>query len=113
INPMKQARAGILLRHLRKLTAEASSERAPDWELLRRFAGERDEAAFTALVRRHGAMVLRTCRRILHNQHEAEDVCQATFLVLASKAAARNWQASIASWLHRVAYHLALKANAA
>jgi RNA polymerase sigma factor (sigma-70 family) len=110
---MKPAQAGLLLKHVRKLAADADAGRTPDCELLGRFAAERDEAAFTTLVRRHGPMTLRVCRRILHHQHEAEDVCQATFLVLASKAASRNWQASIASWLHRVAYHLAIKANAA
>src|SRR6266480_335314 len=65
------------------------------------------------LVRRHGPMVLRVCQRLLHNWHDAEDVCQATFLVLASKAASGHWQASVAGWLHQVAYHLARKAQAA
>jgi RNA polymerase sigma factor (sigma-70 family) len=58
-------------------------------------------------------MVLRVCRRLLHNWHDAEDTCQATFLVLALKAGSPGWQNSIASWLHRVAYHVALKARAA
>jgi RNA polymerase sigma factor (sigma-70 family) len=83
-----------------------------DRELLQRFAEQRAESAFATLVRRHGPMVLRLCQRLLRNEHDAEDVCQATFLVLASKAASRYWQPSVASWLYRVAYHLARKAKA-
>src|SRR6266849_5161185 len=108
---MSQART--LLRYLHKLVPEPTEDCTSDRELLRRFADLRDEAAFTRLVRRHGPMVLSVCRRLLHNWHDAEDACQATFLVLASKAASRYWQTSVASWLHRVAYHLALKARAA
>jgi RNA polymerase sigma factor (sigma-70 family) len=58
-------------------------------------------------------MVLGVCRRLLHNGHDAEDVCQAVFLLLASKAASRRWHESVAGWLHQAAYHLALKARAA
>ena len=58
-------------------------------------------------------MVLRLCQRLLQNWHDAEDVCQATFLVLAAKASSRHWQPSVASWLYRVAHHLARKAKTA
>src|SRR5260370_4692770 len=56
-------------------------------------------------------MVLRVCQRLLANEHDAEDVCQATFLVLAAKAASPWWRPSVGSWLYRVAYRLAQKAK--
>jgi RNA polymerase sigma factor (sigma-70 family) len=84
-----------------------------DRELLRRFAERHDEAAFDTLFRRHAAMVLAAGRRALGNTHDAEDVCQAAFLVLARKAASQHWQPSIAHWLHKTAYQLALKVRTA
>ena len=85
---------------------------ASDRELLQRFSGG-DQAAFTALVRRHGAMVLGICRRSLHNAQDAEDACQATFVLLAKKAANGNWQASIANWLYAAARKVARNARVA
>src|SRR5438093_12291663 len=110
---MNRTPTGILLRYLRKFVPEPALLGLSDRELLQRFAEHHDEHAFTALVRRHGPMVLRVCRQLLQNEHDAEDACQATFLVLASKARSRFWRPSVASWLHRVAYHLALKMRTA
>jgi RNA polymerase sigma factor (sigma-70 family) len=58
-------------------------------------------------------MVLRLCQRVLHNPQDAEDVFQATFLILARQAASRRWRDCVASWLYQVAYHLALNARTA
>src|SRR5438132_6614906 len=71
-----------------------------DGELLECYATHRDEAAFEALVRRHGPMVLGVCRRLLQNPHDAEDAFQATFLVLVRKAAAIAPREKVGSWLY-------------
>ena len=86
-----------------------------DEELLEQFVSggeEAAEAAFTALVDRHGAMVLGVCRRVLGNRHAAEDAFQATFLVLARKASAISRREQLVSWLHGVARRAAMDARA-
>ncbi len=80
-------------------------------ELLHHFAARRDEAAFAALVDRHGPMVLATCRRILPNGADADDAFQATFLVLARKARSIGDPDRLAPWLHGVARRVASKAR--
>ncbi len=85
----------------------------PDRLLLECFIAHKDEAAFAALVERHGAMVLAVARNVLHHLPDAEDVFQATFLVLARQAGSVRKRGSAGSWLHGVAYRLALKARTA
>src|SRR5262249_13524141 len=65
------------------------------------------------LTHRHAAMVLAAARRVLGTAHDAEDVSQAAFLLLAKKASSNRWQASVANWLHKTAHLLALKARTA
>src|SRR6516162_5327213 len=99
-----------VVRHLHRL-AMPRAEELTDRQLLQRFATEHDEWAFAVLVRRHAALVLGVSRRILRQAQDAEDVFQATFLVLARKAASTRWQASIGNWLYTVASRLAREAQ--
>jgi RNA polymerase sigma factor (sigma-70 family) len=109
---MSTAQVGAVLRHLRRLTSTHGEEQQPDRQLLERFARHRDEDAFAALLRRHGPMVLSVCRSVLHDLHDAEDAFQAAFLLLAQKAGSIHQHESLGGWLYRVAYHVAVKAQA-
>src|SRR5262245_40553539 len=97
-----------LLRHIRSLVPPVPGD-ATDAELLGSFALRRDADAFASLVARHGPMVLGVCRRVLRHPDQAEDVAQATFLVLARKAGEIRRPDRLAAWLHRTARGLALK----
>ena len=107
---MANTSLGAALRHIRTLTGSPGVD-ASDGQLLERFVLRREEAAFAALLRRHGPMVLGVCRRVLGRLQDAEDAFQATFLLLARKAGAIRKQESVGSWLHGVAHRLALKAK--
>jgi RNA polymerase sigma factor (sigma-70 family) len=109
---MTTTRAGAVLRHFRDIVALEHVGRLPDGELLARFAARREEAAFEALVKRHGPLVLGVCRRLLRDGHDAEDAFQATFLVLARKAGTVGRGGAVGAWLHQVAYRVALRARA-
>jgi hypothetical protein len=98
-----------VLRHIRTLAGPPATTALTDSQLLRAFAGHHDEAAFEALVQRHGPLVLSVCRRVLRQEQDAEDAFQATFLVLARKAASIR-QGAVAAELalrRRVSYCLA------
>src|SRR5882724_10737214 len=77
-----------------------------DRPLLAAFATARDEDAFAALVARHGALVYGVCRRVLRDAHLAEDAFQATFLLLAQKAAKLERHPCPAAWLHATAFRV-------
>jgi RNA polymerase sigma factor (sigma-70 family) len=101
-----------LLACLRRLALLRDGGGLSDGQLLAIFVKHRDGDAFEALVIRHGPMVMGVCRRVLRNQHDAEDAFQATFLIFARKAGSVNAQDSVAGWLYRVAYRTALGARA-
>jgi RNA polymerase sigma factor (sigma-70 family) len=100
-----------VLRHLRRLTDAEGVRELTDGELLERFHRRREEVAFAALVERHGPLVWGVCRRVLHDAHLAEDAFQATFVVLVRRAGSIRKHGSVGSWLHGVAYRVAVKAR--
>ena len=100
-----------ILRFIRNMVDARQVRELPDHELLQRFKSQQDQAAFQALVRRHGIMVFDVCRCVLGDNDNAEDAFQATFLVLASKADSIRKKSSIGSWMHGVAYRTALRAR--
>src|SRR5437660_686438 len=109
---MAEAPLGVVLSHIRRVADARTLAEASDGQLLERFACRREEAAFATLLRRHGPMVLSVSRRILHQMQDAEDVFQATFLLLARKAASIRKRESVGSWLHGVAFRLATRLRA-
>ena len=105
-----------VLRGLNALVTAGTAAGQTDGQLLERFLVKRAEsagsaaaaeAAFAALVDRHGAMVWGVCRRVLRDAHEAEDAFQATFLVLVRKAGTVRVDGSVGRWLYGVAHRVA------
>jgi RNA polymerase sigma factor (sigma-70 family) len=108
---------GGMLQDVRTLFDAGTTVGLTDAELLGRFADHaaRDAAAgpaFAALLDRHGPMVLRVCRSILKDEHDAQDAFQTTFLVLVRRADAVRRRESTGSWLHGVALRVAVQARA-
>jgi len=101
-----------VVRHIHKLVGLPQAGNRTDAHLLEQFVHQRDEGAFAALVRRHGPLVWRVCRRVLRHVQQAEEAYQATFLVLARQAGQVRKPASLASWLYGVAYRIARKTRA-
>ncbi len=97
---------------LRKQVSADAIKDLSDTELLERFCGRREEAAFALLLQRHGPTVLGVCRRMLHDVHAAEDAFQATFLVLVRKAGRVRKRHSLGSFLYGVAYRTASRSRA-
>jgi RNA polymerase sigma factor (sigma-70 family) len=106
-----QASMQDVIRHLHRIVLRQADAGLNDGELLARFIEQRDEAAVTALVRRHGPMVWGVCRRMLRNEHDAEDAFQATFLVLIRKAESIRQRDTVGNWLFGVAQQTARKAR--
>lgn len=108
---MASATETRLLPLIHQLARSGEVGRATDGQLLDWFLTFRQEAAFRALVDRHGSMVMGVCRRVLRDTHDAEDAFQATFLVLARKAASVVPRDLVGNWLYGVAYRTAQKAR--
>jgi RNA polymerase sigma factor (sigma-70 family) len=107
------ARPEQLLRHLRRFVSGPAPAPASDAALLDRFVRQRDESAFATLVSRHASMVFGVCRRLLRDAHEAEDVFQAVWLVLARKAPSIRHPETLPAWLYGTAHRLASKCRQA
>ncbi len=108
---MARRNLNAVVRYLRQLVGSAGDSTASDAELLERYVHHRDETAFELLLWRHGALVFNVCRRILSSEPDAEDAFQATFLAFVRKASSISRRASVASWLYKVAYRVALEAR--
>src|SRR5690348_7166938 len=108
---MAARRPGRILEHVRRAALAPDGAGLTDGKLLDGYVARRDEAAFAALVRRHGPMVLGVCRRVLGSPHDAEDAFQATFLVLVRRAASVVPRELVGNWLYGVAYRTALEAR--
>ncbi len=104
---------GAVLRHAWATASSGQTKERTDAELLHAFSADHDQGAFTALLRRHGAMVLGVCTHVLKHAEDAEDAFQATFLVLAQNAAAIRKKEALASWLYGAAYRAAMNAKRA
>jgi len=111
---MPSGRSGpAALRAIQQVFGPGTASGLSEWQLLDRYAGRGDEAAFEALVARHGPMVLGVCRRVLRDPADVEDAFQATFLVLVRKAGTLGERDLLARWLYGVAHRVALRARSA
>ena len=107
---MKQSKKLAVLRDCRVLFEAGSFSGLSDGELLAQFVkreADTAEMAFAVLVERHAGAVMRICRAIVRNEHDAEDAFQATFLVLAAKAGRLRVRESLRPWLGAVSRRVA------
>jgi len=109
---LSSMRSGAVWKQIRHEFGLGTLSGLSEWELLRRYSERRDDAAFAALVARHGAMVVGGCRRLLDDPEDVEDAFQAVFLVLARRSHVLRPRAALGPWLHGVAYRVSLRARA-
>src|SRR6516164_1205022 len=109
--PTSQTATPFLARVGRVLTARPDDPDGADARLLARFRDHRDPDAFAGLVARHGPLVAAVCRRVAGDAHLADDAFQATFLVLARRAAAVRPPGAVRGWLYGVAVRTAHSAR--
>jgi RNA polymerase sigma factor (sigma-70 family) len=108
---MTKATMSNVLQVLRRAVENQQARELPDQDLLQQFVVRHDEAAFLALLRRHGPMVLRVCRDLLPDEADAEDAFQATFLIFVRQVGSIRKAPSLGSWLRGVAYRTARRAQ--
>ena len=108
---MNEKQLRTIVGNLRRVIGPNSSGPTSDAQLLERYRTLRDELAFEMLVWRHGSMVLNVCRRVLRDNHAAEDAFQATFLIFVRKLGSIGKSAAVGSWLYKVAFRVALRAR--
>jgi len=109
LDSMSKGTLDTLMQDLHRIAGFDALREHADADLLARFANHRDESAFAALVSRHGGLVFGVCKRMLPSVQDTEDAFQATFLTLARKADSISNKESLAAWLYRVAYRIALR----
>ncbi len=109
---MATSRGGGLVGQIGRLFERGTVAGLPEGQILQRYAVHRDDAAFEALVGRHGSTVLGVCRRLLRDPNDVEDAFQATFVILVRKAGGLRDQEALGPWLHGVAYRVASRARA-
>jgi RNA polymerase sigma factor (sigma-70 family) len=103
--------SGAFLHQLERLFHHGTAVGLTEGELLERFVRGHDEAAFEALVARHGPMVLGICRRFLGDPNDVDDAFQATFLVLVRKAGTLRRRDLLGNWLYGVAHRVAIRSR--
>ncbi|AGA27562.1 RNA polymerase sigma factor [Singulisphaera acidiphila] len=103
---------GAVLPQIQRIFHGGTLTGMTDGQLLARFATRNDEAAFEALLARHGPLVLHVCRNLLRDRGDVEDAFQATLLVLVRKAGAIHVETSLGPWIYSVAYRVANRARA-
>ena len=108
---MSTRQTNRLIEYLRRFARYDGAGRT-DGQLLDSFVQRQDDAAFAALVRRHGPMVWGVCCRMLRSHHDAEDAFQAAFLVLVQKAATLPDKETVGNWLYGVAHQTAVRMRA-
>ncbi len=102
---------GAFIQQLERLFQHGTAVGLTEGELLERFVAARDEAAFEALIARHGPMVLGVCRRLLRDPNDVDDAFQATFLILVRKAGSLQRCDLLGNWLYGVAHRVAKRAQ--
>jgi RNA polymerase sigma factor (sigma-70 family) len=102
---------GALIHQLERLFHHGTTIGLTEGELLERFVGGHDEAAFEALIARHGPMVLGVCRQLLRDPNDVDDAFQATFLVLVRKAGTLRRRDLLGNWLYGVAHRVAMRSR--